>query len=616
MPDGDSSTIGGDFGSTVSRYCDQREIVDAPALERDRALHARRLDRDARARGEHGLAREHLAARRRRRRRCGAPGGCAGLAGRRRRLPGGRRCRRGRRRCGCCCACCCCCCLLALLLHLRHADEDTASRSARSPTARWRGWCSSGRSCRALQRADRRRRCLRRLVSAAPANSAIMRLERQRQARRAVRSARSHARCLRRARHDSRTISRSRRRTRLRSTALPTFFETVKPTRAGAVVAALARLQHECAAPGPSRPRRRRGNPPVASAAPCRMPPAAAVRRSAACARARAAPRAPCGRPWSPCGRESRDGACAPVCSVDRSVSRVGLSAGRGLGAQGCRMSGAGSVMKCAETGMSKAAGAQAWRGLYGRRRRPSQCDAARARPPELGAKPQPVNGLHAAARRAATRRQMTVRGLLPRGGLVYSSVSELDDTPCATPSPRWTLSDHAPRAMPRRTAAAQPALRRFAPVAVVVLAMAGGVRDRRAPPGLARDAGAPPHGDRRASSTRTRVAAVAAFMAVYIVVVALSIPGALFLTISGGILFGTLVGGAATVVGATIGATDHLPGGAQRLRRKPGAPRRAARLQARRRASAPTRSAICCSCGWCRRFRSSWSISRRRWSA
>ena len=51
-------------------------------------------------------------------------------------------------------------------------------------------------------------------------------------------------------------------------------------------------------------------------------------------------------------------------------------------------------------------------------------------------------------------------------------------------------------------------------------------------------------------------VAAVAAFMAVYIVVVALSIPGALFLTISGGILFGTLVGGAATVVSATIGAT------------------------------------------------------------
>ena len=44
--------------------------------------------------------------------------------------------------------------------------------------------------------------------------------------------------------------------------------------------------------------------------------------------------------------------------------------------------------------------------------------------------------------------------------------------------------------------------------------------------------------------------------MAIYVMVVALSIPGALFLTITGGILFGTLVGGAATVVGATTGAT------------------------------------------------------------
>ncbi len=49
---------------------------------------------------------------------------------------------------------------------------------------------------------------------------------------------------------------------------------------------------------------------------------------------------------------------------------------------------------------------------------------------------------------------------------------------------------------------------------------------------------------------------AVAAFIAVYIAVVALSIPGALFLTISAGILFGTITGGLASVAGATIGAT------------------------------------------------------------
>ena len=50
-------------------------------------------------------------------------------------------------------------------------------------------------------------------------------------------------------------------------------------------------------------------------------------------------------------------------------------------------------------------------------------------------------------------------------------------------------------------------------------------------------------------------VASVAAFMAVYALAVAFSIPGALILTLSGGFLFGTLVGGSATVVAATLGA-------------------------------------------------------------
>ena len=45
------------------------------------------------------------------------------------------------------------------------------------------------------------------------------------------------------------------------------------------------------------------------------------------------------------------------------------------------------------------------------------------------------------------------------------------------------------------------------------------------------------------------------AFMAIYVAVVALSLPGALLLTIAGGFLFGWLVGGAATVVAATAGA-------------------------------------------------------------
>jgi len=49
---------------------------------------------------------------------------------------------------------------------------------------------------------------------------------------------------------------------------------------------------------------------------------------------------------------------------------------------------------------------------------------------------------------------------------------------------------------------------------------------------------------------------AVASFIAVYVAVVSLSVPGAAFLTITGGLLFGTLIGGAAAVTGATIGAT------------------------------------------------------------
>jgi uncharacterized membrane protein YdjX (TVP38/TMEM64 family) len=49
---------------------------------------------------------------------------------------------------------------------------------------------------------------------------------------------------------------------------------------------------------------------------------------------------------------------------------------------------------------------------------------------------------------------------------------------------------------------------------------------------------------------------AIAAFIGVYVAAVALSIPGAVLLTVAGGVLFGWLVGGLAAIVGATIGAT------------------------------------------------------------
>ncbi len=49
---------------------------------------------------------------------------------------------------------------------------------------------------------------------------------------------------------------------------------------------------------------------------------------------------------------------------------------------------------------------------------------------------------------------------------------------------------------------------------------------------------------------------ALAVYMLIYVLVVAISIPGGVFLTLTGGFLFGWFAGGIATVVGATIGAT------------------------------------------------------------
>lgn len=51
-------------------------------------------------------------------------------------------------------------------------------------------------------------------------------------------------------------------------------------------------------------------------------------------------------------------------------------------------------------------------------------------------------------------------------------------------------------------------------------------------------------------------VLSLLAYAAIYIAVVALSLPGATVLTLSGGLLFGWAIGGPVTVVAATIGAT------------------------------------------------------------
>lgn len=51
-------------------------------------------------------------------------------------------------------------------------------------------------------------------------------------------------------------------------------------------------------------------------------------------------------------------------------------------------------------------------------------------------------------------------------------------------------------------------------------------------------------------------LAAIGLYMLTYIAVVALSLPGGLFMTLSGGLLFGWKIGAPATVIAATIGAT------------------------------------------------------------
>ncbi|MGE5166613.1 MAG: TVP38/TMEM64 family protein [Sphingobacteriales bacterium] len=52
------------------------------------------------------------------------------------------------------------------------------------------------------------------------------------------------------------------------------------------------------------------------------------------------------------------------------------------------------------------------------------------------------------------------------------------------------------------------------------------------------------------------RVMSVVAFVGIYIVTVAFSLPGATFLTVAGGFLFGLVTGASAAAVGATVGAT------------------------------------------------------------
>src|SRR5262249_1620378 len=95
-----------------------------------------------------------------------------------------------------------------------------------------------------------------------------------------------------------------------------------------------------------------------------------------------------------------------------------------------------------------------------------------------------------------------------------------------------------------------------------------------------------------------------------YIVTVALSVPGAVFLTVTGGFLFGLVLGASAAVINATIGATliflvSRGPHGARRPLLRRAGPRAHQLARGFRR----MRSAICFFCASCRRFPSFLSI-------
>jgi uncharacterized membrane protein YdjX (TVP38/TMEM64 family) len=104
-------------------------------------------------------------------------------------------------------------------------------------------------------------------------------------------------------------------------------------------------------------------------------------------------------------------------------------------------------------------------------------------------------------------------------------------------------------------TSAGTPSWRRFLPLGVVLILTAGVLAS-----GLYRYLSLETLVRHRAAIdgfvSQNRASALLVYMAVYVVAVALSVPGALFLTLIGGILFGALLGGAATVIGATLGAT------------------------------------------------------------
>ena len=272
-----------------------------------------------------------------------------------------------------------------------------------------------------------------------------------------------------------------------------------KPMRGGAVVAARTRLQHRCAA----------GTfIPVAAAKKSdrcfsrSMGERCAGRRTSGTqplASSRAGHWLPCGRPWSPCGRGNRDGACAPACSVDRSASREATPLSR-LGAirPGKSASKPARIAGKPASGAADAKGPGAYTG------------GPDAKSMQRGVSSTRQNSLnsgyfcyvHAAARASPPASSHDGESPSCGGGLVYSSCDALrgregqelgaaEGRSAMTPVERQSLGDVDARSVTLAR------LRRFVPLAVVAPDHGHGLRDRHAPPPVARDARSPPHGDR-----------------------------------------------------------------------------------------------------------------------
>jgi uncharacterized membrane protein YdjX (TVP38/TMEM64 family) len=116
------------------------------------------------------------------------------------------------------------------------------------------------------------------------------------------------------------------------------------------------------------------------------------------------------------------------------------------------------------------------------------------------------------------------------------------------------TPSDNEPAAVDGAAARPKFSVRRLVPLAVIVLTsvivVAMGWHRYLSFETLVRH-----HGTLQDLLAQNRTAAVAAYVGLYIAVVALSVPGGLVLTMIGGLLFGVVLGGTAALVGATIGA-------------------------------------------------------------